>query len=142
MGFTQYFEIISIENRVIHVEIRGFWSDSSIDDMAADAMAQFVKAVDELSRHGSFLILADMRELAVLTTKARDYLARAMTYSKEHGLYKSVDIISNPTAALGVDEAARQADYVDCRVVVNSLEEGEKVLEQLKREMSATQASS
>jgi hypothetical protein len=83
-------------------------------------------------------MLVDLTGLAVMPPRGRESTAQAMTYAKERGLFKAVEVIANAITSLSLDDAAEQAEFADYRIVVKSLEEAEKVVETLKQELAQT----
>ena len=135
MDVQEYFEVHSTMGHVLHAEMKGFWSDRNIDEIGGEFLAQFKAAVDDVSSHGPFVVLADLAELAVLTKRGRAFLTQAMAYASDHGLHKAIEVIPNAITTLSANEAAQHSDKGNFRVVVKSFEEAERLVEQFKEEL-------
>jgi len=140
MYVSQYFKVVSVADHVIHLEHQGFWSDQVAERIGDAIVARFRKAAVQASREGPFIVLADLREMGVLSQKGRVALSRVMRCAKEHGMYKAVEVIPNAITRLSLREAAELTGKNDFRVLVNTLDEALAMVDSLKQEMLAAPA--
>jgi hypothetical protein len=142
VDLSKYFRIVSSDDRVLHIEISGFWSDEVIDEVGDIFFSRFTDAVDEISSEGPFILLVDLSHMAVMTPQAKDLAGKSMVYSRTHGQYKAVEVIPKALVSVGVTESAYLAGSAHLRIVVKSLEQGEEVIAGLRREMEERAAAS
>jgi len=135
MDVTQYFQIVSTSHKLLHIELKGFWSDHVVDDMGEEFLLQFREGIDKLSGLGKFIALVDMSEFEVLSAKAKNIISKMMDYAGPRGTYKAVEVMPKALTSLGLKQAAEMAKQSDFRVVVKSLAEGKAVIEKLKQEI-------
>lgn len=135
VNIDDYYRIVSIQDNVIHVEIRGFWEDRIIDQIGPEFIALYENAVKQFQGK-RYITLADWSTCPVLGKKMIEYFSKAMLVVKRNNGYKVVEIIPKALAQLGVKAAAEQTGKDDFRIVVSSLAEAQKVIAQLKQELS------
>ncbi len=128
------FRIVSDTDRVIHVEILGFWSDEMLDESSDRYFELFTKAVDRQNGQ-PFLVLADLSNTPFITEHGIEFMVRAMKYAHGHGLYKSVQVLPRAMTRMGVSQAAAKVDDPGFRTVVPSLSKGFTLINELKREL-------
>ena len=137
MNAAVYFRIVAVDDHVVHLEHKGFWSDKVVEQIEDTILAQFKQTIDKVSRKGPFIVLADLRELAVLSKKGRVVLSRFMSYGKKRGLFKAVEVVPNAITRLSIREAAELSGKDDFRVMTNSMDEALPIVEKLKEKMLA-----
>ncbi|MBN1590682.1 MAG: hypothetical protein JW888_14305 [Pirellulales bacterium] len=140
MDITEYFRIVSTSGRVLHLENKGFWSEQVARQLGGAMLAQFRKAAKEVSREGPFIVLADLRELDVLSRQGKVILSRVMQCAKDYGIYKSVEIVPNAITKLSIREAAELTGQPNFRVMTGSFDEAITLVETLKQEMLAAES--
>lgn len=134
VNIDDYHRIVSIQDNVIHVEIKGFWDDHVIDQIGTEFIARYENAIKQL--HGKrFITLADWSTCPVLGKRMIEYLGKAMLLVKRYNGYKVVEVIPKALAQMGIKTAAEQTGKDDFRIVVSSLAEAQKVIAQLKQEL-------
>ena len=141
MNVAEYFKVVSVNDRVIHLEHKGFWSDEVAEKIADSIMLDFRRAAIEASSEGPFIMLADLRRIGVLSRKGRIAVSRLMSCAKEYNMYKSIEIIPHAITRLSLREAAELSDVNNFRVMTESLEEALDIVETLKQEMAETEES-
>ncbi|GAK55130.1 hypothetical protein U27_01961 [Candidatus Vecturithrix granuli] len=135
VNIDNYYRVVSIQGNVIHVEIKGFWDDRIIDQIGPEFLRLYENAIKQL--HGKrFITLADWSTCPVLGKKMIDYFSKAMLLVKRYNGHKVVEVIPKALAQIGVKAAAEQTGKDDFRIVVTSLAEAQKAIEQLKQELS------
>jgi hypothetical protein len=77
VNIADYYQVVSIQENVIHVEIKGFWSDNIIDEIGPEFVKIYENAVKSLGGK-RFITLADWSTCPVLGKKAIHYLTQAM----------------------------------------------------------------
>jgi hypothetical protein len=131
---SDYFRVASIEDNVIRIELKGFWSDQVIERFGAGIQSAFKEAVVSLGGK-RFILVADWSESPVFGTKAQGHLAQSMTIFKEHNGYKTIEIVPKALVRMGLKEAAAQTGEDDFRIVVGTEAEARELLEKLKSEL-------
>ncbi len=132
---SDYYNIVSIEDRVIHDEMKGFWSDQVIDQIGPEFLKLWEDAVTSLGGK-PFITLTDWSACPVMTDKAKEYLAKAMTILKQHNGLKVVEVVPKQTTRFSIQAAARQAGEDDFRIVVATLSEALDLVKELEKDLS------
>lgn len=140
VNIDDYYRVISVQDNVVHVEIKGFGDDRIIDQIGPQFLALYENAVKQC-RGKRFITLADWSTCPVLGKKMIEYFSKAMLILKRYNGYKVVEVIPKALAQIGVKTAAEQTGKDDFRIVVSSLAEAQKVIEQLKRELESDAVS-
>jgi hypothetical protein len=131
---SDYFRVVSIQDNVIHIELKGFWSDQVIEEYGPEIQRAFGEAIMSLGGK-RFILVADWSGSPVFGTKAQGHLAQSMTLFKEHNGYKTIEIVPKALVRIGLKQAAAQTGEDDFRVVVSTHAEAQEVLERLKSEL-------
>jgi hypothetical protein len=131
---SDYFRVASIEDNVIRIELKGFWSDQVIERFGAEIQSAFKEAVVSLGGK-RFILVADWAESPVFGTKAQGHLAQSMRIFKEHNGYKVIEIVPKALVRMGLKEAAAQTGEDDFRIVVGTQAEAWELLERLKSKL-------
>jgi hypothetical protein len=132
LDISDYYRIITIKEMYIHDEIRGFWSDQVVDQVGPEFLRIWKAATESFDGRG-FITLTDWSTCPVLTEEAKKYLVEAMVILKECNGLKVVEVVPRHTTRWGIKTAAAKTGKDDFRVVVDSLAEGFKVVEELQR---------
>jgi hypothetical protein len=131
---SDYFRVVSIEGNILHIELKGFWSDEVIEQFGPAIQKGFRKAV--LSLKGKrFILVADWSGSPVFGSRAEEHLAESMTIFKQHNGYKVVEIVPKALVRIGLKKAAAQTGEDDFRIVVKNLAKARKVVEELKQDL-------
>jgi hypothetical protein len=134
MDISKYFEIISAEDRVVHVEHRGNWTDKVIEEMGEEFLRRWRKAVDSMGGE-RFIILADVSNFESVSPTLQKYLTKAMSYATERNVYKAVEIVAKAQAQIGIKDAALRTGKDNFRIVVTSLARAKQMVEKLKKDL-------
>ena len=134
MEIDDYFKIISIKDHVLHLEIKGFWSDDVIDEVGPEFLRLYREAVDSF-KNSKFVMINDSTDFKTPTEKARQYLIEAVNYGFQHGLYKAVQIIPHSVIKLAEKMAAKKREKNDLREVVSTIDEAFQKVEEIKKEL-------
>ncbi|MBN1887792.1 MAG: hypothetical protein JW850_07365 [Thermoflexales bacterium] len=135
---SNYFEIISITDNVIHAQLRGSWSDRVMSQCSEEIQTRFEQAV--LSLEGKkFILLADWSDSKILGPKAETHLARSMVIFKQNNGYKVVEVVPKTLVRIGLKQAANQTREDNFRIVVSTMAEAREVIKRLQKEISAQQ---
>ncbi|MEI8306008.1 MAG: hypothetical protein WCF99_02970 [Chloroflexales bacterium] len=132
MKITDYFEVVSTNDRVVYVRLKGFWTDALVAQISTQFLKQFNEAVDSM-RGKRFLTLADLTELKPPSEKTKESIAQAMRYAKDHNLYKTVEVMPSAVTRIAVRQAAEETGNDDFRVVVSSVDDGWAEISKMKR---------
>lgn len=131
---SNYFRVVSIEDNVVNVELKGFWSDQVIEQFGPEIQRVFKETIASLGGKRSILV-ADWVGNLVFGAKAQEHLAQSMMLFKEHNGYKAIEIVPKALVRMGLKEATAQAGEDDFRIVVETHAEAQEVLEKLKSEL-------
>jgi len=131
---SDYFEVVSIEENVLHIELKGFWSDEVIEQFGPTIQAGFRKAVVSL-KGKRFILLADWSGSPIFGPRAEEHLAESMMIFKQHNGYKVVEIVPKALVRIGLQKAAAQTGEDDFRIVVKNFTEAREVVEELKQDI-------
>jgi hypothetical protein len=131
---SDYFTVASIEDKVITVEFKGFWSDQVIEEFGPEIQRAFEETLMSLGGK-RFILVADWVESPVFGTKAQGHLAQSMMLFKQYNGYKVIEIVPRALVRIGLKEAAAQTGEDDFRVVVGTHAEAQEALERLKSEL-------
>ena len=135
MDISSYFNVIAIEDRVLHVELTGFWSDQVMEQLSPEIQAAFEKAV--LSFGGKkFILLADWSGCPVFGPKAEKHLTESMMIFKRHNGLKVVEVVPKTLIRIGLRRAAIQTGEDDFRIVVSTIAEAQEVIERLDQDLN------
>lgn len=135
MDISSYFEIVSIEDRLLHVELKGFWSDQVMERLSPEIQAAFEKAVIGFGGK-RFILLADWSGCPVFGPKAEKHLTESMNIFKRHNGYKVVEVVPKTLVRIGLRKAAIQTGEDDFRIVVSTLAEAREVIERLDQDLN------
>ncbi|MCP4896878.1 MAG: hypothetical protein GY906_07870 [bacterium] len=134
IDISDYYNIVSIDDHVIHDELKGFWSDQIIDEIGPEFLKLWEDAVKSFNGR-PFITLTDWSDCSVMTDKAKEYLAKAMTIFKQHNGRNVVEVVPKTTTRLSIEAAARNAGAPTFRTVVTSLSEALDLVKKLKDEL-------
>jgi hypothetical protein len=134
MESSDYFEIVSTEDRVFHFRVIGFWTDEVLAQIGAQFLDLIERGVDSMGRE-RFLLLVDTTEFRPPSEKVREVMTRVMVYARERNLYKTVEIMPSAITRIAVQQAAKESGKDDFRVVVATLEEAWEQIDRLKQEL-------
>ena len=134
MDTSDYFEVVSTQDRVFHFRLKGFWTA----EVAAQAGVQFLTIFNEVveSMGGKkFLILADNTDFKSPSKEVKEAMTQSMKYARERNLYKAVEVTPSALGRLGIQQAAEELDKDDFRIVVTSVEEAWEKINELKQSL-------
>jgi hypothetical protein len=132
LNINEYFEIKSTADRVIHFELRGFWSDEVIAAIEDEFLQQFQEVV--LAYDGqSFLVLADLTKFRTPSQQAQELVAKGIKFARENNLLKTIQVMPSALVQMAIRQSAKQTGRDDFRIVVTSVEEGWQKIEVLRR---------
>lgn len=134
MDITNYFEVVSTEDRVFHFKIKNFWDDNFVKNGGPVFWDSFVKGVDSFGKK-KFVVLADMSAFKAPSEETKKYIGKGMKYALENGLHKSVELIEKAVPKMGVDQAAKEVSNNDFRVVTRDKTEALELIKKLKSEI-------
>ena len=134
MRISEYFEVVSAKDQVLHFELKNFWDKKFTTELGDVFFEEFKKAVDSFDKK-KFVALADLSEFGVPSSEAKEYIGKGMKYALENNLYKSVEVIPKAISKMGVDQAAKKSGKDDFRVVSKDRSEGLKLVEALRKEI-------
>ena len=140
MDVARYFRIAAVSGHVLHLEMKGFWSDEVVEQIQSDVMLQFNEAAAEVLQEGPYIVLADLSHLEVLSQKGRAFLSNAMKHAKEHGMYKAVEVVPNAITRLSTREAAETSGKDDFRTLTKSLDEAAPIVDELARQLRTSRS--
>jgi hypothetical protein len=131
---SDYFRVVSIEDNVNHIELKGFWSDQVVDQFGAEMQAKVTRAMASV-RGRRFILLADWSGSPVFGPKAEEHLAQALTIFKQYNGYKVVEVVPKSLVKMGLRKVATETGKDDIRITVSTLAEARQVIEGLKKEL-------
>ncbi len=134
MHISDYFQVVSTTNRILHFELKSFWDKKFTTELGDVFFEDFKRAVDSFNKE-KFVALADLSEFGAPSNEAKEYIGKGMKYALEHNLYKSVEVIPKAISKMGVDQAAKNSVKEDFRVVSKNKSEGLKMVEDLRKEI-------
>lgn len=134
MQISEYFEVVSTNNRVLHFELKNFWDKKFTKELGATFFEEFKKAVDSFNNE-KFVALADLSAFGVPSSDAKEFIGKGMKYAVENNLYKSVEIIPKAIAKMGIDQAAKKNVQDNFRVVSKDKSDAMRIVEDLKKEI-------
>ncbi len=138
---TNYFEIISIKDNLIHAKLKGAWSDRVMNQFSEEIQTRFEQAV--LSLKGRrFILLADWSDGLILGPKAETHLARSMVIFKQNNGHKVVEVVPKALVRIELRQAAKLTREDNFRIVVSTMAEAWEVIEKLQKEISTLEDSS
>jgi hypothetical protein len=136
-GTSDYFEVISIEDNIIHAKLSGSWSDRVMEQFSEEIQTRFTEAV--LSLKGKrFILLADWSESLILGSKAEAHLAQSMVIFKQNNGYKAVEIVPKTLVRIGLKQAATKTREDNFRIVVSTMAEAQEVIQRLQEDLKNT----
>ncbi len=118
MSITDYFEVVSTEDRVFHFRLKGLWSEEVAEQIETQFVALFKKAVDSMGGQG-FIALADTTMFKAPSEGAKAAMGQTMIYAREHNLIKTVEVVPNAIVRLGVRDAAMATGEDNFRIMVS-----------------------
>lgn len=122
----------------IYCKMSGIFTEPDMQKCAEE----FRKATDAFQgkRH---LVLADMRGMKPTHPKVAAILGEVIAYGRRNGCVRCAHLSDDTVQRLQAARVARMATPDDdVTVVVNSIEEGEQVLEEARRELAHNRAVS
>jgi hypothetical protein len=131
---SDYFRVVSVEDNVVHIELKNFWSDQVMDQLGEEIQARVTKAMTSL-RGKRVILLADWSESPVFGPKAEEHLAQALRIFKQYNGYKVVEVVPKSLVRMGLRKVAAETGEDDLRITVSSLPEAQEVIEGLKTEL-------
>jgi hypothetical protein len=134
MEASDYFEIVSTEDRVFHFRVMGFWTDEVLAQIGTQFLDRIEQGVDSMGGE-KFLLLVDTTEFKPPSQKVREVMTKVMVYARERNLYKTVEIMPSAITRIAVQQAAQETGKDDFRVVVSSVEEAWEKIDELKQEL-------
>ena len=134
MNTSDYFEVVSTDNRVFHLRLKGFWTDKVVLQIGTEFLALFKEAVDSMGGE-KFLVLADTSQFKPPSLSAKEVITETMKYAKAHGIYKTVEVMPSAVTRIAIQQAAQESGKDDFRVVVSSVEEGWEKIDELKQNL-------
>lgn len=133
MQLSDFFQVKSTQNQILHFKLKGFWNDQFVNELGDQFVNEWKRTVDSMG--GKFIALADAAEFKPYTTSAKNLVSKTMEYAQSKGLYKAVEVLPDAVAQLSVKEAASSTENKDFRVIVSSLSEGQARANELKKEL-------
>ena len=131
---SDYFNLVSIEGNVIHIELKNFWSDQVMDQFGAEIQATVTRALASL-RGKRPILLADWSGSPIIGSKAEEHLAESVKIFKQYNGYKVIEVVPKTLVKMGLKKVAAQLGEKDFRVTVSTLAEAREVIERLKRDL-------
>ena len=133
-GISDYFRLVSIEDNVIHIELKNFWSDEVMDQFGAEIQAKVTRAMASL-RGKRPILLADWSASPVFGPKAEEHLAQSVKVFKQYNEYKVLEVVPKTLVRVGLRKVAAQIGEEDFRITVSTLAEAQEVIEKLKKDL-------
>ncbi|MFT3925385.1 MAG: hypothetical protein QM778_22800 [Myxococcales bacterium] len=122
----------------VYVKMAGVFS---MEDMV-DWAAEYRKATDSFHDR-PHLVLADMRGMKPTHPDVAAVLGAEIGYARQHGCVRCAHLSDDTVQRLQTSRVARMASPGDdVTVVVSSLQEGERVLEEARRELATNRGVS
>jgi hypothetical protein len=131
---SDYFRLVSVEDNVIHIELKNFWSDQVMDQFGAEIQARVTRAMASL-RGKRPILLADWSGSPVFGSKAEEHLAQSLKVFKQYNGYKVIEVVPRTLVRMGLKKVAAQMGEEDLRITVSTLAEAQEVIEKLKRDL-------
>lgn len=135
MNISNYFEVVSTDNQIFHFKIKNFWDDNFIKNGGPIFWNSFVQGVDSFGKK-KFIVLADLSEFKAPSEETKNYIGKGMKYALANGLYKTVELINRAVPKMGVDQAAKEVNASDFRIVTNDRTEALETIRKLKADIN------
>ncbi|TRX71232.1 hypothetical protein [Carboxylicivirga sp. M1479] len=131
MNTAEYFKIQS-KNNILYLKLKNRWNDQVAISIGDDFKRDYTRAVDSFGGQAFYSLIELAPEFKPVAPKVKELMSFGMMYSNTHNLLRSVQIMPDPLQRLGLQDAAKEAKHDDFRIIVASLEEGLKKIEELK----------
>ena len=131
---SDYFRLVSIEDNVIHIELKDFWSNEVMDQFGTEIQGMVTRAMASL-RGKRLILLADWTGSLIFGSKAEEHLAQFVKVFKQYNGYKVVEVVPKTLVRMGLRKVAAQIGEEDFRITVNTLAEAQEVIEKLKKDL-------
>ena len=131
---SEYFRLVSVEDNVIHIELKNFWSDQVMDQFGTEIQETVTRAMKSLKSKRPIL-LADWSGSPVFGSKAEEHLAQSVKVFKQYNGYKIIEVVPKAVVELKLKKVATQTGEEDFRITVSTLTEAQEVIEKLKSEL-------
>ena len=129
INFDDYFKVSILSKELFRITLSGFWNKEVANDVGPKMVATFRQSVDGFQ--GPFYVIADLTDFSNPNMDTKNYMRQAMTYAKQKGLIKTIEVIPKATMRLGVKNIGKKADIRDHQIAVGSMEEAFNVLREL-----------
>lgn len=126
MNTSDYFEIVSAADQVIHLRQMGDWSTVVMTELAEPFLTQFCAAVDSMAGQ-PFFALVDTTKLAQPSDEAMAVIGQVVKYAREHNLVRVMEVLPGD-----IDQTEQQSDNKDFVTIVDSIAEGREKINKLK----------
>ena len=133
-GISEYFRLVSVNDNVIHIELKGFWSDDVMDQFSEEILGTVTRAYESL-RGKRPILLADWTESPIFGSKAEEHLAESVKVFKQYNGYKVIEVVPKTLVKMGLRKVAAQTGEEDFRIAVNTLAEAWDVIEELQKDL-------
>jgi hypothetical protein len=131
MNITDYFKL-QTKNDILYLKLKNHWNAKVAETIGEDFKRLYSQAVDGFKGQPFYSLIELAPEFKPVDAKVKALMSFGMQYSNTHNLVRSVQIMPDALQRLGLNDAAKNANHDDYRIVVASLEEGLKKIEQLK----------
>jgi len=130
IDISDYYRIVEVQDRYVHDEVTGFWSDKVVERVGPEFLRIWKRAAESFGGR-EYITLTDWSACPVLTERAKEFLVKAMDILKATNGQKVVEVVPKRTTRLSLRSAALQSGEDDFRIIVESLSEGKKIVEEL-----------
>ena len=75
MDISDYLEVLSTEDRILHFKVKGFWTDEVVAQLGTQTLALLKEAVDSMGGK-RFLALSDTTEFKPPSLEVKEIIKR------------------------------------------------------------------
>lgn len=131
MNTTDYFKL-QTKKDILYLKLKNRWNNQVAEVIGDTFKRQYAAAVDGFNGQPFYSLIEMAPEFKPVDSKVKELMSFGMKYSNTHNLVRSVQIMPDALQRLGLQDAAQNANHNEYRIVVDSLEEGLKKIEELK----------
>ena len=131
MNTTDYFKL-QTKKDILYLKLKNRWNNQVAEVIGDMFKNQYAAAVDGFNGQPFYSLIEMAPEFKPVDSKVKELMSFGMKYSNTHNLVRSVQIMPDALQRLGLQDAAQNANHNEYRIVVDSLEEGLKKIEELK----------
>lgn len=137
MESDKFFKIVSEFANVIHIRPQGNWTDEVAEQYGEEMRSKFKHAVDEMhTKKRKFIVLANMSDFHIKGQKTRDLLTELMKTSVGNEYFhRTVQVVPDPATREEIKQSSKNAGQEGVKFVVESLDEANKKIMEIKREL-------